>query len=96
MDTENFTAQTTVSKGCEENKNVLHTGIRSLLDGLYMCQNERVNVITSSSSCWRLLSFVISYCCDILEEEDMSGFRYGTMVDRPGIGWLATRELLCN
>lgn len=49
---------------------------------------------TSSSSCWKVVPFVESYCCDILEDKNMSGVRYETKVDGPCIQCLVIREEL--
>lgn len=57
----------TVSKGREEKTRVVHSGTRSISDGFYRCPNERFKV-TKSSNLWvRLVSLVMSYCCNILE-----------------------------
>lgn len=60
----NFIAQMKVSTGCEEKSKVVHGGIQSVLDGFYRWDDENFEMITSSSSCRRLVPFVVSNCCD--------------------------------
>lgn len=89
---ENIIAQKTASKGYEENMKVLHSEIQSILNGFYRFHDEGLKVTMLSSSCWMLVTFVVSYGCDIPEGRDMFGVRNGTMVRRLQIQCLLSHE----
>lgn len=93
---ENFTTLKTVSEGHREKRKAVHKEMQSILDALCRRHDEWLEVTTSISSCWRLVSFVVSNCCDIPEGENMSGQRHETKFDRPCIRCLLTREQFCN
>lgn len=70
---------------------LVHRGIRSVLDGLYRCHDEILQVTTSQSSYCRLIPLVISFYCDIPEAKGRSCGQHGTTVDLPSIQYLVTR-----
>lgn len=75
---------------------VVQRRIPSILDGFYRCHDEGLKVITSSSSCWRLVQFVVSYCCDIPEVKNKSDAGHEATVDCPCIWYLFSREAFCS
>lgn len=50
----------------------------------------------SFSSCWRLVGFVVSYCCDIAKCEEMSHVRHETTVDSLFIWCPASCKAFCR
>lgn len=70
----------------------MHRAIQSVLDGLYRGQDEGFQVTIPSSSCLRLVPFVVSYIFDIPEGEEMSGVWHGTTVGCPCIQCLVSRS----
>lgn len=59
-----------------------------------MCCSDGFEVITSSSSKYRLVMFVVKYCCDMPEKKLVSCVRQETMVDLPIICCPVTRDRL--
>lgn len=91
MPLETFIAKTTVCRGRNE-VNVVSRGIPSISYGPYRGQDESFEVTTPSILCWRLVPFVLSHFCDILEGKNMSSVWNETTVDLPYIRCLVCRE----
>lgn len=51
---------------------------------------------SSSDSCWKLVSDVVSYCCDIREREKRAGVRCATTPSVLCIWYFVSRQVYCN
>lgn len=74
----------------------MHQWIQSSWHGLHRRQDEGFKVTTSSSSFWRLVPLVVSFCCDIPEGIHMSDVLHGTTVHLNCIHCLVSREAICS
>lgn len=52
-------------------------------------------MIKSNRSCWKLVLFVVSHCCNIPGGKDMYGILFATMEGRPGIQCVVSLEAFC-
>lgn len=89
---ENFIAQTTVLEVREEKMKVVYNCMQSNRDVVSRCHDEGFEVTMSSSFCWRLMPFVVSYCCDIAWCNGICIELHVTSVRRPFIRCNVTRE----
>lgn len=93
---ERFNVERKVSIRREEKMKLEHTGIQTILDSFYRCHNDCLEGTTSRRSCWRLVLFVLSYCCDIQDGKDIYFMRYVPTADRFCILILVCREEICS
>lgn len=61
----------------------------------YRRLNEGFEAIMSISSCWKLVPYAVSHLCHVPESENLSRDQAGTIVYRPCIRSLNTREPFC-
>lgn len=75
---------------------VLQKTMKSILVGLYRGDDQGFEVTLMSSSCWKLVLFVVPYCFDILERKDTSGMEHETLVHRLCVRFFVPCELFCH
>ena len=80
---EDVVQHTSAQSGRKQKMLSLHYALTDIFKPLMELSEKGFIVKTSTGSLWNLYPTIVSYCCDIPEEKDISAVQHGLMVKKP-------------